>query len=168
MAHTFNLNTYISFLTANGNRYSGVEASKALAYTSDQPAHDTISRFLSSSEYSPDDLWTHVQEHVSRTDALIADDTVLDKQRSLKNGLAHFHWSGNAHKRIRGISLVNLLSTNGTTRLPVDYRVYEGADSNTTKHGHFRAMLDTAEKRGFKPSYVMADCWCASLENLKN
>lgn len=167
MAHTFNLNTYISFLTANGNRYSGVEASKALAHTDDQPAHDTISRFLASGDYSPDDLWTHVEAHVSLTDALITDDTVLDKQRSQKNELAHFHWSGNAHKRIRGISLVNLLSTNGATRLPIDYRVYEGADSQITKHDHFRSMLDTAKKRRFKPSYVMADCWYASLENMK-
>ena len=167
MAHIFNLNTYISFLTANGNRYSGVEASKALWHTSDQPAHDTISRFLSSGDYSADDLWVHVQEHVSLNDALIVDDTVLDKQRSRKNELAHFHWSGNAHRRIRGICLVNLLSANGTTRLPADYRVYEGADSNITKHDHFKAMLETAKKRDFKPSYVMADCWYASLDNMK-
>ena len=167
MAHTFNLNTYISFLIANGNRYSGVEASKALSHMDDQPAHDTISRFLASSDYNPDDLWAHVETHVSLTDALIADDTVLDKQRSKKNELAHFHWSGNAHKRIRGISLVNLLSTDGATRLPIDYRVYEGAESEVTKHDHFQAMLETAKKRGFKPSYVMADCWYASLENMK-
>jgi putative transposase len=167
MAHTFNLKTYISFLTANGNRYSGVEASKALANTDDQPAHDTISRFLASCDYSPDDLWTYVHAHVSLTDALIVDDTVLDKQRSRKNELAHFHWSGNAHRQIRGISLVNLLSTDGTTRLPIDYRVYEGADSKVTKHDHFQTMLETAKKRGFKPSYVMADCWYASLDNMK-
>lgn len=167
MAHTFNLDAYISFLTANSNRYSGVEASKALSHTDDQPAHDTISRFLASGDYSPDDLWAYVQTHVSRTDALITDDTVLDKQRSRKNELAHFHWSGNAHKRIRGISLVNLISTDGTTRLPVDYRLYEGAGSNVTKHDHFQAMLKNAKKRGFKPSYVMVDCWYASLENMK-
>lgn len=167
MAHTFNLETYIAFLTANGNRYSGVEAAKALSASEDAPAHDTISRFLSLNKYSPDDLWKHVRAHAALTDALIVDDTVLDKQRSRANELTHFHWSGNKHKRIRGISLVNLLSTNGATRLPVDYRVYEGATSKITKHDHFLAMLDSAKKRGFKPSYVMADCWYASLENMK-
>jgi len=167
MAHTFNLDTYISFLIANGNRYSGVEAAKALSHTDDRPAHDTISRFLASGNYSSDDLWAHIHVHVSLTDALIADDTMLDKQRSKENELAYFHWSGNVHKRIRGISLVNLLSTNGTTRFPIDYRVYEGADSKITKHDHFQTMLESAKRRGFKPSYVMADCWYASLENMK-
>lgn len=167
MAHHFNLNTYVTFLIGNGNRYSGVEASKALAQTDDRPAHDTITRFLADGAYEPEQVWDHVREHVSLTDALIVDDTVLDKQRSTHNELAHFHWSGNAHKRIRGISLVNLLSTNGTTRLPVDYRIYEGAASGVTKHDHFQTMLDTAKQRGFKPSHVMADTWYASLENMK-
>lgn len=167
MAHTFNLNTYISFLTANGNRYSGVEAAKALAATDDAPAHDTISRFLSANECSPDDLWEHVRAHVALTDALIVDDTVLDKERSRANELVHFHWSGNEHRTIRGISLVTLLSTDDTNRMPVDYRVYEGEDSKVTKHNHFLAMLKRAKERGFEPSHVMADCWYASLENMK-
>jgi putative transposase len=167
MAHTFNLDTYISFLTANGNRYSGVEVAKALLHTDDRPAHDTISRFLAQSAYTPDDLWEHVEKHITLTDALIIDDTVLDKQRSTANELAHVHWSGNAHKMIRGISLVNLLSTDGTTRLPIDYRVYEGAESGITKHDHVHAMLDHAKERGFEPSKIMADCWYASIATMK-
>ncbi len=82
MAHHFNLTTYTTFLTANGNRYSGVEAAKALAHSDDRPAHDTISRFLAEGAYEPEHLWNHVRDHVSLTDALIVDDTVLDKQRS--------------------------------------------------------------------------------------
>jgi len=56
MAHTFNLDTYTTFLTANGNRYSGVEAAKAL-HDTDAPAHDTISRFLADGTYTPSHLW---------------------------------------------------------------------------------------------------------------
>ncbi len=43
MAHEFNLETYIQFLTANGNRYSSVEAAKALQKTNDAPAHNSAS-----------------------------------------------------------------------------------------------------------------------------
>jgi len=32
MKYDFNIDTYIAFLTANGNRYSGVEASKAIGF----------------------------------------------------------------------------------------------------------------------------------------
>ena len=133
MTHLFNLNIYTKFLIANGNRYSGVEAAKALTETNDAPAHDTISRWLSTESFSPNDLWQHVATHVGKEDDLIIDDSTLDKSFSRKNELVHFHWSGNAHKTIRGISLVNLLSTNGTTRIPVDYRIYQGSESAITK-----------------------------------
>lgn len=167
MAHEFNLETYIAFLTANGNRYSGVEASKALRKTSDAPAHDSISRWLASGIYKPNDLWKEVRPHATRDGNLIIDDTVLDKRWSPKNELARYHWSGSEHKSILGISLVNLLATNGEDCIPVDYRVYEGSGSNITKNDHFQNMLATAKNRGFTPRYVLADAWYSSLENMK-
>lgn len=168
MSHTFDINTYATFLIANGNRYSGVEVSKALSMNGCAPTHDTISRWLQSQDYEPNQLWEHVRTHVDLTHSLIADDSTLDKQWSPNNELVAFHWSGNKHKSIRGISLVNLLSTNGERYLPVDYRVYEGALSGITKNDHFVSMLDTAKERGFKPDYVMADSWYSSLENMKH
>jgi len=169
MAHPFTIDTYATFLIANGNRYSGVEVSKVLADKEEfSPAHDTISRWLRSQDCEPDQLWNHVREHVDRTHSLVVDDSTLDKQWSLQNELVAFHWSGNKHKTIRGISLVNLLSTDGTEYLPVDYRIYEGKDSGVTKNDHFLAMLDTAKEREFEPDYVMADSWYASLENMKH
>lgn len=169
MAHEFNFNlaTYITFLTANGNRYSGVEAAKVLKATSNPPAHDSISRWLAAETYTPHDLWKEVRTMATRDGNLIVDDTVLDKRWSPKNELAHYHWSGNKHKNILGISLVNLLATNGTDCIPVDYRIYEGVASKITKNDHFQNMLNTAEKRGFKPRYVLADAWYSSLENMK-
>lgn len=167
MAHEFNLETYITFLTANGNRYSGVEVAKALKATNDHPAHDSISRFLAAGTYRPHDLWKEVRTMATRDGNLIVDDTVLDKRWSPKNELAHYHWSGNKHQNILGISLVNLLATSGEDCIPVDYRIYEGAASKITKNDHFQNMLNTAEKRGFKPRYVLADAWYSSLDNMK-
>lgn len=167
MAHIFNITTYTKFLIANGNRYSGVEAAKALAMTSDAPAHDTISRFLRTESFSSNDLWQHVEAHVAKGDNLIVDDTTLDKRFSPKNELVHIHWSGNEHRSLRGISLVNLMSTNGVTRIPIDYRIYEGAKSKVTKNDHMQAMLHVAKERGLEPPYVMADSWYSSLENMK-
>ena len=167
MAHHFNLNTYTTFLIANGNRYSGVEASKAIALQGIAPAHDTISRWLASETCESNDLWEHVQEQVALDSCLIVDDTVLDKRWSPQNELAGFHWSGNEHKVIRGISLVNLLATHDDTCIPVDYRVNEGTKESKNKNEHFIDMLNVAKKRGFEPRYVMADSWYGSLENMK-
>lgn len=167
MKTNINLETYTAFLVGNGNRYSGVEASKALSLTGSAPAHDSISRWLLQQTFEPNDLWQHVQERVSRNSSLIVDDTTLDKRWSPTNELVGWHWSGNEHKVIRGISLVNLLATKDGDCIPVDYRVYEsGAQKN--KNGHFLDMLDSSKKRGFEPDYVMADSWYGSLENLKH
>ena len=168
MAHHFNLNMYTDFLTANGNRYSGVEASKSLSLSHDTLSHDTISRWLAEETSEPNDLWKHVQSLVSLSSSLIVDDTVLDKRWSPKNELVHWHWSGNEHKVIRGISLVNLLATKGDDCFPVDYRVYEGAKNTKNKNEHFIDMLDTAKKRGFKLRHVLADSWYSALGNLKH
>ena len=167
MKYEINLDTYTAFLVANGNRYSGVEMSKALKEKYNAPAHDSISRWLLEQTFEPNDLWKHVQAQVNLNSSLIVDDSTLDKQWSPKNELVDFHWSGNSHKVIRGISLVNLLATHTDECIPVDYRVYEGKKGDTDKNEHFRAMLDTAKRRGFKPPYVMADSWYASLENMK-
>lgn len=168
MKHEFNLDTYTTFLIANGNRYSGVEAAKALHERANAPAHDSISRWLLAQTFEPSDLWTHVQSSVHMKSSLIVDDTVLNKRWSPKNELVDFHWSGNEHKVTRGISLVNLLATHGGTCIPVDYRVYEGKKGDTNKNVHFTHMLDSAKERGFEPDYVMADSWYSSLENMKH
>jgi putative transposase len=168
MAHHFNIDMYTNFLIANGNRYSGVEVSKVAVKNDCTPSHDTVSRWLRSQDYEPSRLWEYIQNEVDRSHSLIVDDTTLDKTWSPHNEPTSFHWSGNKHKAIRGISLVNLLSTNGTEYLPIDYRVYEGKESDVTKNDHFIAMLNTAKERRFAPDYVMGDSWYASLENLKH
>ena len=166
MNNNINLETYTAFLVGNGNRYSSVEASKALALRGAAPAHDTISRWLLEQTFEPDDLWQHVQTRVARNSSLIVDDTTLDKRWSPTNELVGWHWSGNEHKVIRGISLVNLLATRDHECIPVDYRVYEN-NTKKNKNDYFLDMLDAAKKRGFEPEYVMADSWYGSLDNLK-
>lgn len=165
---SFSLDTYTTFLIANSNRYSGVEVAKALQETAAAPAHDTISRWLASETSQPHNLWKHVQSAVSlKESCLIVDDTILDKRWSPKNELVGYHWSGNKHKVIRGIALVNLLATKGTDCIPVDYRIYQGKESRITKNDHFQHMLETAKKRGFQPQYVLADAWYSSMANLR-
>lgn len=168
MKNEINLDTYTTFLIANGNRYSSVEASKALALGRlNAPAHDAISRWLLEQTFEPNNLWECVKERVSPDSSLIVDDSTLDKRWSPHNELVGWHWSGNEHKVIRGISLVNLLAVHNDDCIPVDYRVYEN-NAKKNKNDHFLDMLDSAKKRDLKPPYVMADSWYGSLENLKH
>lgn len=167
MKNKFNLETYTAFLIANGNRYSGVEVSKAMSDTPHAPAHDSISRWLTEQTFEPHDLWKRVRSQVNMQSSLIVDDTVLDKRWSPNNELVDFHWSGNEHKVTRGISLVNLLATHDNDCIPIDYRVYEGKKDDTNKNAHFINMVRSSKKRGFTPDFVMADSWYSSLDNMK-
>ena len=160
------LDLYTKFLIANQNKYSGVELSKT---SSGSLSHDSVSRWLKEQEFDSKNLWSHVKNMIDKeTGYLIADDSVLDKRFSRNNALVGKHWSGNEHRLISGIDLVNLLWTKGHECIPVDYRIYQsGEKKEKTKNDHFRDMLTVAKKRGFKPYYVLGDCWYGSVENMK-
>lgn len=160
------LKLYINFLVANQNRYSGVELSKVALF--EDISHDSISRFLVSSNFTPSQLWNQVKPLVDKTtEYLICDDTLLDKRYSKVNEPAKKQYSGKEHKVINGISLVNLLWTKGDEFIPIDYRVCQRENDDKTKNDHFHDMLQRAKQRGFTPQYVLMDAWYSSINNLK-
>jgi len=164
------LELYSQFLFANQNRFSGVELARVSPVVG--MAHDSVSRFLNESNFTPSDLWRHVSPMVEKEEGyLIGDDTLLDKPRSRKNELARVQYSGNHHKLINGICLVNLLWTGGAfspAYVPVDYRHYDKTRDDRTKNDHYLDMLTRAKSRGFKPKYVLNDSWYASIANMKH
>lgn len=158
------LKLYTNFLIANQNRYSGTE----LAKVSPNLEHDCVSRWLSKSDSTPSELWNQVKKLIDITTGyLVGDDTLLNKQYSRVNELAKKQYSGNEHKLINGICLVNLLWTKGEEYVPVDYRIYKKEFDDRTKNDHFQDLLKRAKKRGFSPVYILMDSWYSSVENLK-
>ena len=159
------LKLYSNFLIANQNRYSGVELSKVAP--SDM-AHDSASRWLSSSNFTPSELWNQVKDLVKKeTGYLIVDDTLLEKKYSRDNELAKIQYTGNGHTLKMGIDIVNLLWSDSDEFVPVDYRVYHKENDDKTKNEHLRDMLKRARQRGFSPLYVLFDIWYSSIDNLK-
>jgi hypothetical protein len=159
------LKLYTNFLIGNRNRYSGVELSKV---SPNNMAHDAVTRWLSSSNYTPSDLWRHVQSLVNlREGYLVGDDSLLNKQCSRKNELAKKQYSGDEHRLVNGICLVNLLWTDKGEYIPVDYRIYQKESDHKTKNDHLQDMLKRAKTRGFEPKFVLLDSWYSSVENLK-
>jgi len=159
------LKLYSDFLIANQNRYSGVELSRVAP---GEISHDSVSRWLSNANFNPSSLWNQTKDLVEKnTGYLVGDDTLLSKRYSQVNELAKKQYSGNSHGLEMGISLVNLLWTDGEKFIPVDYRVYQRENDDKTKNDHFQEMLLRANQRGFNPLYVLMDCWYASIANLK-
>jgi hypothetical protein len=159
------LKLYSDFLIANENRYSGLELARV---SPTEMAHDSVSRWLSTSKFTPSDLWNQTKGLVNiKTGYLVVDDTLLDKRYSRVNELAKVQYSGDYHELTNGICLVNLLWVNEEKFIPVDYRVYYKGNDDKTKNDHFQDMLRRAKQRGFSPFYVLMDTWYSSIDNLK-
>ncbi len=159
---------YIDFLVASPDAVSGTEAARVQPARADPPAHDAFTRLLHRLDPDPAALWAEAAPLVQRDRGiLVLDDSTLDKPYARHIGLVTRHWSGKHRRVVRGINLLTLLWTDGDRLIPVDYRLYDKASDGLTKNDHFRAMLATAQQRGFRPAYVVFDGWYASLENLK-
>jgi hypothetical protein len=159
------LKLYRDFLIANQNRYSGLELARV---SPTEIAHDSVSRWLATSNFTPSELWNQTRGLVdNKTGYLVVDDTLLDKRYSRVNELAKVQYCGNSHELTKGICLVNLLWTDGEGFIPVDYRVYHKGDDDKTKNDHLQDMLRRVKQRGFSPFYVLIDTWYSSISNLK-
>ena len=158
------LKLYSRFLIANQNHYSGLELSKIVPNV----AHDSVSRWLANFNFRPPELWNQAKPLVNiKSGYLVIDDTLLNKRYSLENELARKQYSGDEHRLINGICLVNLLWTNSTKCVPVDYRIYQKEVDGKSKNDLFIELLKKAKIRGFSPKYVLMDSWYSRIDNLK-
>ena len=118
------------------------------------------------------DLWQEAQQLIpSQGGILVVDDTTLDKPYARKIELVTWHGSGKPGalraRVVQGINLVSLLWTEGTARIPCDFRVYDKPVGGKTKNEHLRDRVTAAHGRGLQPAYVLCDSGYSSLDNLK-
>ena len=159
---------YINFLVAAQCDVSCVHAAECFSENGFVVSHDAFNRFLTRQSLPPETLWNEVESFVDKQNGwFILDDTVLDKIHSKKIALTYFQWSGKHHEVIKGIGLITLVWTDGTSTFPIDYRIYDKNGDHLTKNDHFRSMLQTASNRGFRPNLVMFDSWYSGTENVK-
>lgn len=158
---------YTQFLLAAQDSYTCTELEKVAP---EGMAHDSPTRLLAKQKLTPKVLWKNVAAHVDmRHGVLVVDDSVVDKPKMQKLGLARWQYSGAHHDVVQGIGLTTLLWTHDRNQdhIPVDYRLYDPDTDGKTKNQHFQEMAKTAAWRGFTPEYVLFDSWYTSLENLK-
>jgi len=144
------------------------EAARCIPESQIQAAHDSVNRFLERQTSNTEALWQEAVPLIERDQGfLIVDDTTLDKPYSHQIELVSYHWSGKHHQVVKGINVITLLWTDGTSIVPLDFRVYDHAHDGKTKNDHFQDMLKKAKERGLEPHCVLFDSWYASMGNLK-
>ena len=147
---------------------SATEAARVQPEAANRPAHDAFTRLLHRLEPDAATLWQEAAPQVERQEGVLAvDDSTLDKPYAEKIELVQRHWSGKHRAVVEGINLVTLLWTDGDRHVPVDYRIDDKTGDTLTKNDHFRALLEAADGRGFRPECVVFESGYSSLENLK-
>lgn len=156
---------YCKFLWVSQKNYT-------MTYFSDRSngySHDAIKRMMESQKLSSHVIWEHTKSQIvpSPNGYLAFDDTILDKQGSTEIELVHKHYSGNAHKVIGGICMVNCVYINPETDQfwLIDYRIYSPDQDKKTKFDHVKEMLINsifAKSLIFKG--VLFDSWYSSNE----
>lgn len=82
-----------------------------LAEHLEQISHDQINRYLKNEKLTPRLLWDNVKEliEVNTQAYLVFDDTVLDKRYATEIETSKRQYSGNEHRVIQGIGLINCI-----------------------------------------------------------
>ena len=119
--------------------------SHSLANHLENISHDTINRYLKIEKFDHQYLWRNVQQEiVTNTEGyLIFDDTVINKEYGRKIELVRQQYSGNKHKVIRGIGVVNCIYFHPKIEQfwIIDYRIYDPDTDKKTKIDHVEEMI---------------------------
>jgi hypothetical protein len=110
-------------------------------------SHDRINRYLRRERLTPRLLWENVLPLIQSHEQayIIFDDTVIDKRYSEEIELTRQQYSGNEHRVLRGIGLVNCIYVNPETGQfwVIDYRLYDPDGDGKSKLDHVEEMLQS-------------------------
>jgi hypothetical protein len=138
-----------------------------LAEHLEQISHDKINRYLKNEKLTPRLLWDNVKDIVQVSDSayLVFDDTVLDKRYATEIETSKRQYSGNEHRVIQGIGLINCIYVNHEVGKfwVVDYRIYHPDTDGKTKIDHVTEMLQNfAHHQALPFQAVLMDTWYAT------
>jgi SRSO17 transposase len=157
---------YIEYLISTPMNYTCSNLAEHLEGMS----HDAVSDYLRRDKLTARHVWELVAPLLKDSEAayLIVDDSVQNKEYSHKIELVKKQYSGAEHGLVRGIGVVNLLHSDGSTFYPIDYRIYAPEADGKTKNDHFREMvLNALNDKGIRAKTLLFDSWYASVDNLK-
>ena len=181
------LDLYTDYLLSTFNQATATGLSEL---SEGSVSHDQVSRLLSRNTFSSKELWLKVKplvkKHQSESGCVIFDDTIIEKMYMGENPLVCWHWDHSQGKAIKGINLLSAFYHSGSTekkpplRIPVAFDLVlktkvitdpktgkQKRKSEVTKNEMMRTMLAQLIHNQLKFSYVLADSWFASSDNMR-
>ncbi|MAZ40213.1 MAG: transposase [Legionellales bacterium] len=156
---------YCQYLLSSQTNYTLTNYAEHVAKVS----HDLVNRFLATERLTASNVWREVKNDIvaSENGYVVFDDTVLDKEHSKKIDSVRWQYSGNAHKVIRGIGLLNCVYVNPDTEQfwIIDYRIFDPDKDGKTKVQHVKEMLNNLKNHKKLPfKTVLMDTWYANYQ----
>jgi hypothetical protein len=147
-------------------------------------SHDQVTRLLSSEPKRSVHLWQKVKPLVREIESgagvIIIDDSISEKPYTDENDLICWHWDYANNRSVKGINFLTALYQVGAVSLPVAFdlvsktETYLDAKTNKekrrsplSKNERMRTLLRVCVHNEIQFSYVLADLWYASAENMQ-
>ncbi len=125
--------------------------------------HNSVYRYLKFDKLTPRLVWEKVRPLLvySPEGCLIFDDVVLEKEHSFAIEGVRKQYSGNRHKVIKGIGVVNCVYCNPDTEQfwVIGFRLFDPDRDGKSKHDHVADMLKSAGHRGIVCQTALIDSW---------
>ena len=127
-------------------------------------SHDGVNDFRHQKRFLPREVWKLVKDCIAESNAafLLVDDSVQDNRYSRFIELVRVQYSGNEHRVIKGIGVVNLVHSAGKDGdfYPIDYRVDAPDVEGKTKNDHFPEMVVNAlDLKHLRARTILFDGW---------
>jgi hypothetical protein len=176
------LDIYTDYLISSFSRATATGLSEL---TDGDVSHDKVTRFLSASDYTSENLWLLVKPEIRRLESdedgvIIFDDTICEKNYTDENEIICWHFDHSKGRSIKGINLLNCIYNINDISIPVAFEIIAKdffrfdeksglvkRTSPVTKNELLRNMLGICthdNKISYK--YVLTDIWFSSKENM--
>lgn len=150
--------------------------------------HDQVTRMLANLDCNNKRLWktvkSLVREHESKDACLIFDDSIIHKPYTDDNDINCWHYDHCQGRNVKGINMLTTFlhtqSGEQPLRIPIAFDIISKPEfscdikskkvkrkSHVTKNELMRAQITQAIKNNVLFSYVLADSWFSSSENMK-
>ena len=173
---------YTDYLMISAGKTTATGLSELL---NGEVSHDSFTRLLAKKECTSKDLWKNVKKTVRNIESdngiIIFDDTIQGKPYMDENDLICWHFDHCIGSSVKGINLLNCIYYNNDVSIPVGFELIkkpiryseiktkkEKRKSEFTKNVLLRNMFNMCIHNEIKFSWVLADIWFASTENMEH
>jgi hypothetical protein len=181
------LDLYTDYLLSSFGQTSATGLSRLV---DGELSHDSVTRFLSSNEFTSKTLWQKVKpvvrKHESDDACFIFDDVIIEKPYTDENEMISWHFDHSKSRTVKGINMLNAFyhtqskDNEEPLRLPVGFELImktvlfceiktkkEKRKSPVTKNELMQQMITQAIHNQLKFKYILADSWFASAANMR-